>query len=139
MGALGSSNTAATCLLVWGTYEALQRRHSVKWCAVACGQRFSDLAVLVGLVNFVIVKGTHVYLVLGGSVRKEGRSYTLVKLSEHSHNHRHSHVHQRLRRDHAASPPCRKCHSTPTHSVSGRNWCTRKTGLSCLVTVRSSS
>ena len=24
MGALGSSNTAATCLLVWGTYEALR-------------------------------------------------------------------------------------------------------------------
>jgi len=72
MGVLGSSNTAATCLLVWGTYEALQRRHSVKWCAVAWGQRFSDLAVLVGLVNFVIVKGTHVYLVLGESVRKEG-------------------------------------------------------------------
>ena len=72
MGALGPSNTAATCLLVWSTYEALQRRHSVKWCAVAWGQRFSDLAVLVGLVNFVIVKGTHVYLVLGESVRKEG-------------------------------------------------------------------
>jgi len=73
MGALGSSNTAATCLLVWGTYEAFQRRHSVKWCAAAWGQRFSDLAVLVGLVNFVIVKGTHVYLVLGENVRKEGR------------------------------------------------------------------
>jgi hypothetical protein len=73
MGALGSSNTAATCLLVWGTYEALQRRHSVKWCAVAWGQRFSDLAVIVGLVNFLIVKGTHVYLVLGENVRKEGR------------------------------------------------------------------
>ena len=44
----------------------------MKWCAVAWGQRFSDLAVLVELVNFVIVKGTHVYLVLGESVRKEG-------------------------------------------------------------------
>ena len=73
MGALGSSNTAATCLLVWGMYEALQRRHSVKWRAVALGKQFSDLAVLVGLVNFVIVKGTHVYLVLGESVRKEAR------------------------------------------------------------------
>jgi hypothetical protein len=73
MGAPGSSNTAATCLLVCGTYGALQRRHSVKWCAVAWGQRFSDLAVFVGLVNFVIVKGTDVYLVLGESVRKEGR------------------------------------------------------------------
>jgi hypothetical protein len=44
----------------------------VKWCAVDWGQRFSNLAVLVGLVNFVIVKGTHVYLVLGENVRKEG-------------------------------------------------------------------
>ena len=81
MGALGSSNTAATCLLVWGTYEALQRRHSVKWCAVAWGQRFSDLVVLVGLVNFVIVKGTHVYLVLGESVRKEGKCLHEIGLS----------------------------------------------------------
>jgi hypothetical protein len=72
MGALGPSNTAATCLLVWSTYEALQRRHSVKWCAVAWGQRFLNLAVLVGLVNFVIVKGTHVNLVLGENVKKEG-------------------------------------------------------------------
>ena len=79
MGALGSSNTAATFLLVWDTYEALQRRHSVKWCAVDWGQRFSNLAVLVGLVNFVIVKGgTHVYLVLGENVRKEGKYYTSV-------------------------------------------------------------
>jgi hypothetical protein len=46
----------------------------VKWCAIALGQRFSDLAVLVGLVNFVIVKGTHVYIVLGESVRKEAVS-----------------------------------------------------------------
>jgi hypothetical protein len=72
MGALGPRNAAATCLLVWGTYEALQRRHSVKWCAVAWGQRFSNL---VGLVNFVIVKGTHVNLLLGENVRKEGRLY----------------------------------------------------------------
>ena len=86
MGALGSSNTAATCLLVWGTYEALQRRHSVKWCAVAWGQRFSDLAVLVGLVNFVIVKGTHVYLVLGESVRKEGRSTLDAKRMEEQYS-----------------------------------------------------
>jgi hypothetical protein len=65
MGALGSSNTAATCLLVWGTYGALHRRHSVKWCAAAWGQRFSDPAVLVGIVNFVIVRGTHGYSELG--------------------------------------------------------------------------
>jgi hypothetical protein len=75
MGALGSSNTAATCLLVWGTYEALHRRHSVKWCAAAWGQRFSDPAVLVGIVNFVIVRGTHGYSELGDKPygRKEGR------------------------------------------------------------------
>lgn len=41
-------------------------------CSVAWGQQFSDLAVLVGIANFDIVKGTHVYLILGENVRKEG-------------------------------------------------------------------
>jgi hypothetical protein len=55
----GNSSTFLFCPLCVGG-QALQWCHSVKWCAAAWGQRFLDPAVLVGLVNFVIVKGAHV-------------------------------------------------------------------------------
>ena len=44
----------------------------LKWCAAAWGQRFPDPPVLVGPVNFVIVRGTHVYPDLGEKC-EEGR------------------------------------------------------------------